>query len=404
MNQHDRRLGRHISDPVRAQNRKAIVDCLRRHRAAARIEIAKLVGLSPATVTVITSELIEDGLVREETSAADRDGSSRGRPRTRLELNPDAGFAVGIKISMHQASVSLTNLSGEILGAKIVPMRANRDVPECIAETCMTQIQEVIGDAGIDPELVLGVGIGVPGYVEYPSGIVRWAPVFSRPDVPFREIVEQKTGFRTFIDNDANMTALAEKWFGVGRQFPTFLVVTVEHGIGMGLVVDEKLYRGAHGFGAEFGHTKIVVGGALCRCGQRGCIEAYASDYAIAREANVLGTTTDIDDPFALQDRMDHLIKLSDEGSPAVTSIFKRAGTMLGTGIANLVDVLDPPVVVLSGARSRSAKAFFTALTGAMEANRLPGVQSKVDLRVDPGGDEVWAHGAAALVLEETLI
>lgn len=404
MSQSDRRLGRHVSDPIRAQNRKAVVDCLRRRKAAARIEIAQHAGVSPATVTVITSELIEDGVIREEKTPADRNGSSRGRPRTRLELNPDAGFAVGIKISMHQASISLTNLSGEIMGSKIVPMRANRDAPERIADICMTQIQEVISHAGIDPGLVLGVGIGVPGYVEYPSGTVRWAPVFSRPDVPFREIVEQKTGFRTFIDNDANMTALAEKWFGVGRQYPTFLVVTVEHGVGMGLVIDEKLYRGAKGFGSEFGHTKIVVGGALCRCGQRGCIEAYASDYAIAREANVLGFTTDIDDPFALQSRIEHLIKLSDEGALSVISIFERAGTMLGTGIANLVDVLDPPVVVLSGARARSAKAFFSALSKAIESNTLLGAETKVDLRVNSGGDEVWAHGAAALVLEETLI
>tara|TARA_R110002012_G_scaffold51633_2_gene133248 strand:+ start:1107 stop:2288 length:1182 start_codon:yes stop_codon:yes gene_type:complete len=393
-----------MPDPMRAQNRKAIVDCLRRHGAAARIELSEKIGISPATVTIITSGLLEDGVIREEKSAPEREGTSRGRPRTRLELNPEAGFAVGIKVSMHQASVSLTNLSGDILGEETIPVRANRDTPEWIAEICMTQVRKIITATGIDPELVLGVGIGIPGYVEYPSGIVRWAPVFGSPNVPFREIFEKKSGFSTFIDNDANMTALAEKWFGVGRTFPTFLIVTVEHGVGMGLVVNEKLYRGARGFGAEFGHTKIVVGGALCRCGQRGCIEAYASDYAIAREANILGPMVDLDDPIALQERIQELIAKSDAGDATVVSIFERAGTMLGTGIANLVDILDPPIVLLSGARSQSAQAFFAALRRAMAANSLLGTETTVDLRVSASGDEAWARGAAALVLEEKLI
>jgi predicted NBD/HSP70 family sugar kinase len=404
MEQRNRRLGRHIPDPVRAKNRKAIVDCLRRRGAAARIELSEQIGISPATVTIITSELLEDGVIREKQTETGRDESARGRPRTRLELNPEAGFAVGIKISMHQASVSLTDLSGDILGAETIPVRANRDAPEWIADICMKQVQKIVSVSGIDPDLVLGLGIGVPGYVEYPSGLVRWAPVFSERDVPFREIVEERTGFRTFIDNDANMTALAEKWFGIGRTFPTFLVVTVEHGVGMGLVINERLYRGSRGFGAEFGHTKIVVGGALCRCGQRGCIEAYASDYAIAREANILGPSVATDDPIALEARMRDLIAQADSGDPAVISVFERAGSMLGTGIANLVDILDPPVVVLSGARAHSAKAFYGALREAMEANTLPGTDTSVDLRIDLGGDQVWARGAAALVLEETLI
>lgn len=404
MEQQEHRLGRHIPDPVRARNRKAIVDCLRRRGAAARIELSEQIGISPATVTIITSELLEDGVIREERAGPDRNEAARGRPRTRLELNPEAGFAVGIKISMHQASVSLTNLAGDILGAETIPVRANRDAPEWIADICAQQVQKIIAETGIDAALVLGVGIGIPGYVEYPSGLVRWAPVFSKRDVPFKEIVERRTGFRSFIDNDANMTALAEKWFGVGRTFPTVLVVTVEHGVGMGLVVNERLYRGAHGFGAEFGHTKIVVGGALCRCGQRGCIEAYASDYAIAREANILGPTVDTDDPIALQARIRQLIEQSDAGDPAVVSIFERAGTMLGTGMANLVDILDPPVIVLSGARAQSAKAFFASLRQALAANSLLGPEQTVDLRIESGGDEVWARGAAALVLEETLI
>ena len=393
-----------VTDPVRAENRKRVMESLRDARAAARIELAERAGLSPAPVSVITAELLSDGLIREALEPTLPAGGRRGRPRTLLEINPDAAYAVGIKVSMHQTSVSLTNLVGDVLGSDSVPIRANREAPQAIAEICEKRVIDIIASANIDKDLVLGVGVGVPGFVGYPSGVVRWGPIFKEPNVPFRDIVEQQTGMRTFVDNDANMTALAEKWFGIGRRYPTFLVVTVEHGVGMGLVINGKLYRGTRGFGAEFGHTKVVVGGALCRCGQRGCVEAYVSDYAIVREASVFRTPPDTGDPIAVQKAIDDLIDLAEQGDERVRTVFRRAGTMLGVGISNLVDILDPSIVILSGERARSASVFFEALKSSMSGNPLLGNASTIDLEINPWDDVVWARGAAALVLEEVPI
>ena len=392
------------ADPVRAGNRKRVLETLRRVGAAARIELAEQSALSPATVSVITADLLEDGLVREIPDQRASRGGQRGRPRTLLEINPDAAFAVGIKVSMHQTAVSLTNFVGDVVVSDTVAVRADREAPETIAKICEGRVAAILSSADIDPALVLGVGVGVPGFVAYPSGVVRWGPIFAERDVPIRAIVERQIGLPTFVDNDANMIALAEKWFGLGRDQPTLLVITVEHGVGMGLVIDGRLHRGAHGFGAEVGHTKIVVGGELCRCGQRGCLEAYVADYAIARDLAAAGTTIDQSDPIAIHAAIDAAISRADAGDPVAASVFQAAGEMLGIGIANLVRVLDPPLVILSGERARSATAFMEGLNSALDRDQFLGGGQRVALTIDPSGDAVWARGAAALVLEEVPI
>jgi len=392
---------RSTPDSLRAMNRKRVLDSLRFQGAAARIELAERTGLSPATLTGIAGELLDAGLIQEAPDGLSTPGMKRGRPRTVLQVNPDAAYAVGIKISLHQAAVSLTNQMGDVLGTATVPIRANRVSPQAIAEICRQRVEEIIQTAGIDPKRILGVGVGVPGFVGHPSGEVRWSPLFAARDVPFRAIVEAEIGLRTVVDNDANMAALAEKWFGIGRRHSTFLVVTVEHGVGMGLVIDGVLYRGARGYGAEFGHTKVVAGGAPCRCGGFGCVEAYVSDYAIVRAAGMAGPDGAFDDPQLAHAAIEKLIEAADAGDERLAEIFRTAGTMLGTGISNLFSILDPSVVVLSGERTRSARVFFEAIRGAIQGNPLVDEHHGIDIEINPWGDDLWARGAAALVLEE---
>lgn len=396
---------RRAPDPVREQNRKRVLDVLRRQGPVARIDLARRAGLSPATVTVITADLLREGLIREapEEAVGATDGR-RGRPRTALAINPDAAYAVGLKVSLHKVDVSLTNMMGDVLGSETVPIRADRVAPAAIARACRERVDAIIASTRIDPGLILGVGVGIPGFVAYPSGIVGWSPLFAERDVPFREIVAAETGLRTVVDNDANMAALGEKWFGVGQHHSTFLVVTVEHGVGMGLVVGDTLYRGARGYGAEFGHTKVVAGGALCRCGARGCVEAYVSDYAIVREAGLADGALDMNDPQAVHAAIERLIEAADAGDPALAAIFHRAGSMLGTGISNLYSILDPSIVVLSGERTRSARVFFEAIRGAISAGPMLGDEEGIEVEINPWGDDLWARGAAALVLEEVRI
>ena len=135
------------------------------------------------------------------------------------------------------------------------------------------------------PASLSGIGVGLPGFIERGTGTGSWSPLFGVRPPSFSKLLEERLGVPVFVENDVNLVALAERWFGHGKGVDNFCVVTVEHGVGMGMYLDGQLYRGRGGMAAEFGHVRHAEGGRSCRCGQRGCIEAYAADYAIVARA-----------------------------------------------------------------------------------------------------------------------
>ncbi|SER03425.1 Sugar kinase of the NBD/HSP70 family, may contain an N-terminal HTH domain [Faunimonas pinastri] len=388
-------------DLLRALNRRKVLDCIRDAGSIARIEIAELTGASPATVSVITAELLRDGLIEAEEQVVPVNSVRRGRPKTLLRLRAEAAYAIGLKISLHQISVSLTDFLGDVLASHIAAVQTNRRPPEVVAAFCEAQIDEVIRKSGVPREKISGVGIGISGFVSYPDGVVRWSPMFGSRNVPFKQLMEQRLGLPVAVDNDSNLVGLAEKWFGQGRYHRTFLVVTVEHGVGMAIILDRHLFRGTHGFAGEFGHIKVQPQGALCRCGQRGCLEAYVADYAIVREAATFYDPTALDDPIAVHETLDKLKLRADSGETVAQDIFARAGAVLGVGVANAVNIFDPPVIIISGERTRSAQVFFDAMRQSLQEHVIGNSDTLPRIEVHQWGDVLWARGAAALVLEE---
>ncbi|MFY8154606.1 MAG: ROK family transcriptional regulator, partial [Hyphomicrobiales bacterium] len=280
-------------DAVRPAGRGRVLAAIRESGSIARVEIAKATGMSAGTVSVITAQLLEEGLIRQDLGEAEP--GQPGRPKSNLSLDPQATFAIGLKLSLHQIAVSVTNYLGDIVLDDVVPVRLRGLMPEKVVSLCATAIDSVVSRSGIARERIAGVGIGVPGWVRVRSGMIHWNPIFTAREVPLRRMREEATGLPVAMDNDANLVGLAELWFGVGRAERDFIVVTVEHGVGMALVLDRKIYRGSDGFAAELAHTKIEIGGALCRCGQRGCLEAYVADYAVMREAATFFDATHLD-------------------------------------------------------------------------------------------------------------
>jgi transcriptional regulator of PTS gene len=386
-------------DAVREANRARILAAIREAGTIARIEISDKTGISPATVSVITALLLEERLI-EVADATEDQGAARGRPKAFLRLNSEAVYAIGIKLSVQSVFVSLTNFVGEVIASRARRVALRRMPPASLAQLCVEEINAVIAEAGIERNRLAGIGVGCPGLVDHRQGIIQWSPIFEERLIPFQEIMEEKSDLRVAIDNDVNLVGLAEQWFGLGRSLQDFVVVTVEHGVGMALIMDGKLRRGQDGFAAEFGHMKIRPEGALCRCGQRGCLEAYVADYAIAREAATFFAATDLGDEPAIQDTIDRLSAAADNGDPIAHGIFERAGTMFGIGIGNLAKLLNPPVVFLSGERTRSAAVFFEAMEESLAAQSIvPGI-GMPRVEIHRWGDELWARGAAALVLE----
>jgi predicted NBD/HSP70 family sugar kinase len=266
--------------------------------------------------------------------------------------------------------------------------------PSDLRDAILRAISETCDRAGMTPEALSGMGIAVPGLVDARRNFIYWSSALFDRNVDFGTVMADQAPCPVFLDNDANLVAKAEHLFGKARNESDFVVVTVEHGVGMGIISGGKIYRGARGCGAEFGHTKVQLEGALCQCGQRGCLEAYVGDYALLREANIM----DRDKPLS---HITELVENAQNGDPLAQSIFDRAGRMFALGLANIVNLFDPKLIILSGGRLS-----FDYLSADRVAEQMRNSVIQVDapmpeIRIHAWGDEMWAKGAAAFAIEE---
>ena len=195
-----------------------------------------------------------------------------------------------------------------------------------------------------------------------------------------------------WVDNDVNTLAIYEKWFGAGQNCANLLVVTIGRGVGLGLVLLGTFYSGSTGGAGEFGHTTVIEDGALCACGKRGCLEAYVSDDGILRAAVGAGlhATTIAEVRVAAH-----------AGDGRAVGAFQRAGQLLGVGLANLINVLDPELIVVTGEGAVAGDVLFEPMRQAIHAHRFDGLGEHTRYVIEPADDEIWARGAASLVLRE---
>lgn len=381
----------------REEIRRQVVALIRSSGQIARIDIAAETGVSPATITAITQELIQAGLVEEVSPDADRPASGRGRPRVALRLRGDAHLVAGIKVSFRSLSAVLVDFQGETLTDHTIPLSSPQVSAEGLANEIRTLLDIVTTKIGQSIEDISGLGVGLSGTIDAVEGFVHWSPTLDRRNLPLREILEAKLPMPVFIDNDANMVAKAEQLFGEGRGTSDFLVVTIEQGVGMGIVIGGEIYRGTRGCGAEFGHTKVHLDGALCRCGQRGCLEAYVADYALLREADVLMPSEAGSQP---QDRLERLFRAARTGDPTAQSITARAARMFAMGLANLVNIFDPALLILSGERMAHDFLYSDEVLAAMRKDVVQVDAPPPEVKIHKWGDQMWAKGAAAYAME----
>jgi predicted NBD/HSP70 family sugar kinase len=378
--------------------RQQVFDRVRAAGLIPRVQLAKELGVSPASVTTLTSELIDMGLIEEVAAARDGADSGRGRPAVALGVRANAHRVAGLKISDRDMSAVIVDFAGNLIADHHAERRPVALSLAEILEAIEVMLDAVCAKAGTAQHDLSGVGIALPGYIDSPNGVVLWSSVLRERNIAVAAAAAQRLGLPVQIDNDANLCALAELWFGAGRSRSDFAVVTIEHGLGMGLVINHRLYRGAQGLGMELGHTKVQLDGALCRCGQRGCLEAYVADYALAREA-----TTALDWTYKggqsmivlLESLYDH----AKAGNQSARSIFHRAGRYLALGLANVVNLFDPALIILSGERMRFDYLYAADTLAEMRAHVLNTGRPLPPIEIHAWGEMLWAHGAAAMAL-----
>ncbi len=379
--------------------RQQVFEFVRAQGHAARADITHAIGISAGSTTTLTADLIASGFLREFERTTRLEG--RGRPKVSLEVVPSSGYVIGIKLAFDRHTAVLADFGGNVIAETRMPSRSLRRPFQQLLDETERLIQQLLEGTGKTLQDIEGVGIGLPGIVEHNSGKVIWSSLLETRDVDMGQSFTERFDLPLSLDNDANMLTLAELWFGHGRAMSDFAVVTIESGVGMGLVLNNELYRGAHGMGLELGHIKVQFDGALCQCGQRGCLEAYLADYALTREApTALGHQFDKN---ATQKEV--LTRLFDEarkGHKAAEAIFRRAGQFLSLGLSNVVQLFDPALIILSGERMQYDHFFTDEVLTEMRKLTLNEGRKPCEVTINAWDDLVWARGASALALSAT--
>jgi glucokinase-like ROK family protein len=295
---------------------------------------------------------------------------------------------------------ALTDLNAQVRRRLTAPLGSSHD-PQTVIEALSQAVLRLMRESGVNRAKLRGVGVGLAGIIDAAGGVLRYSPIFDWRNVPIRRMLHKRLRVPIYIDNDVNTLTMTEKWFGAGRGVDDFLVVTVGRGIGMGIVVRGQFYRGSNGGGGEFGHVAIDPDGPVCDCGKHGCLEAFASDPAILREARAAIASGAITGLTKRTLTIERLIDAAQAGDDTARRIFAEAGRRLGMSIANLINVFNPRLILISGEGVRNGDWMFEPMRGAIRALAVPELLADAEVRIEPMGDDAWARGAASLVLHE---
>jgi len=378
---------------VRRRNRSVLLSKLFLAGPLTRQDLAGRTGLSQAAVSVVIAELIDEGLVAE-AGTMESDG---GRPRIVLRIAPRFAYVIGVDVGETRVRVELFDLAMTALATVDYPIDPGRPEPETVVGHVATGLAHVTEQAGVTAADVLGAGIGVSGVVEQGSRAVVHAQTLGWDAVPFEHLLQRAgVDVALHVDNGAKTLGQAEMWFGAGRGAQNAVFALIGSGVGAAVVTNGFTYRGASSSAGEWGHTTLVYGGRQCRCGARGCLEAYVGAgaivdrYRVARRGHAVAP---LDEEAAI-----NALIADAATSRAARRVLDETAGFIGAGVANLINLFNPERIVIGGwAGIVLGARLLPAIREAAQAHalRLPYRQASIEL-CQLGVDAV-ALGAATL-------
>lgn len=383
-------------------NVSAVLKVIRDNGSLSRADVAKITGLTPASVTNITKMLIEDEYLVECKVGQ----SSGGRPPIMLELNPNARYVIGISIGVGMIDVVITNLSAEIILKKSIEINEERYDYDFVFKKLVKLINEVIECSKIEKEKILGAGVALHGIVNARTGMSIYSPYYGWKEINIKEALENELNLGVYVDNDVRAMALGESWFGITKDISNFVTLNISNGIGAGIIINNKPYYGVDFSAGEIGHIVVEGDGDKCNCGNYGCLETVASNNNITKKAIKLikqGTNSVLKElkadinQLTIED-ISEAAKLEDE---LAISIIKEAARYIGIAITNLINILNPTSIVVVGEIFENT---FYAIETLNEIVKNRGMKlSSENVRIIKSmlGRDAAVVGATTLVIQE---
>ncbi len=381
-------------------NRALVLALIRHDPTLSRASIARQTTLSPASVSGIVDHLIREGFVREEAAAAT---GVVGRRPMRLVFNPAARVTLGIAIDVRDITAGLVDLGGKMRATQRAPI-APEARPAAIVDTVAQVARRAL--RGVDSRDVLGVGVAVPGLVRWPDGVILFSPNLGWRDVPIQAMLEERLGRPVLVDNEVRALALAEHSYGAARGARTVVVIDAAYGVGGAVIIDGALYRGVHGAAGEVGHNIVEPNGAVCGCGNRGCLETVASAHGLvarATDALAAGRASALTADASGGLTLDHIVAAARAGDALACELLARAATYLGLAVANAIDNWDPERVVLSGSMALAVGDRLDDALGGGQRAILDVGRARVPVARAALGADAKVIGAATLAAADYL-
>ncbi|MCS7240351.1 MAG: ROK family transcriptional regulator [Candidatus Bipolaricaulota bacterium] len=364
-------------------HRLLLLRYLRLHGPTSRADLARSLGLAPSVVSRLVRELLAEGCLVERECPK----TPLGRRPTLLAFNPDYRTVIGAHIQTDKLECALLNLGGHVL-ARWESIIGKEPGPEQVFELLFKAVN------ALRRENTLGIGVAISGLIDVKTGRIVFSPVLQWEGINIREALEKGCALPVHVENDANALAVAELLHGAGRNYKDFLCVMISDGLGGGVVLEGRLYRGMLGGAGELGHTTIDPsdGASICRCGERGCLEEFCSKRALNKEAQRLG----------LEDWRT-LGEMARRGDTHAQKAFLRFGYFLGLGLKNAVNLLNPEAVIIGGDLAEFADLFLHTAKEVVCKHCFPGGRTAPEIVLWQVGKEGFLVGAGGLVVEEFL-
>ena len=374
---------------LRVRNRERVLGTLRERGRISQADIARVTGLSRTTVHTLVSELKDSGVLHEvEMGVPDSRG---GRPAVLLRLRDSSLAAVGIDFGHSHVGVAVADIGHNVLAERRCDLDVSHDARAAL-DAAAGMVDEVLTEARVERKSVIGAGIGIPGPVDRTRGTAGSATILPGwIGVRIVDEMHDRLGVPVEIENDANLGALAELTWGAGRECSNFVYIKVATGIGAGLVIDGKLLRGATGTAGEIGHTTIDESGALCYCGNRGCLETVASGPAIIQLVGPL--TGEVP-------TLTGIVELAVAGELRCHRAISDAGHEIGVAIASLCNLVNPERVIVGGLLSRTGEVLLHPMRESIRRHAVQAAAEKLDVVPALFVERAELLGSLALALQ----